>query len=368
LVVGHAPGKAGALVIVGLTIALAAISRQFIELRFTAPQPQPRRTLAVIGGAMAVVLAGAGVQLVVINFERQAAADRMAAIESAPCFGAKAFDPDSGCSLAPVTEVDSAFAATDYGDATIDDCGDGRRVASIGDAAECSFGDEASSTVVVLTGDSHAGHWLPALQVIGEERGWHIVTLLRSSCPFTTAPVTIDDVPQTGCAEWRQLAEDRIVELDPQLVVVSSLTPFGYEFAGGDLGDIDVVESGYVEALSALTRADIPVLAIHDTPYMEIDVPSCLGSLQPGGDSSSCDKDREAVLDSHVDPLWDAAGQLDGTSRVDLSDSLCTKNGCLSVAGGVVLYRDRQHLTATYARSLADPLLKSLSAAGVQVP
>src|SRR5213075_2003026 len=36
----------------------------------------------------------------------------------------------------------------------------------------CVVGDRSSSTTIALLGDSHAEHWLSALDRIGKERGW----------------------------------------------------------------------------------------------------------------------------------------------------------------------------------------------------
>jgi hypothetical protein len=59
------------------------------------------------------------------------------------------------------------------------------------------------------------------------------------------------------------------------------------------------------------------------------------------------------------DPLVEAARSI-GSPRLtvaDLSDWLCTPSRCPAVIGGVLVYLDASHLTATYARTLA-PMLK----------
>jgi hypothetical protein len=42
---------------------------------------------------------------------------------------------------------------------------------------------------------------------------------------------------------------------------------------------------------------------------------------------------------------------------VDLNDGICGPDTCAAVVGGVIVYSDGSHLTATYARTLW-PLLK----------
>ena len=42
-------------------------------------------------------------------------------------------------------------------------------------------------------GGSHAAHWLPALQVVAEEKGWRVVNITKGACLFTPAPQTAYD-------------------------------------------------------------------------------------------------------------------------------------------------------------------------------
>jgi hypothetical protein len=45
---------------------------------------------------------------------------------------------------------------------------------------------------------------------------------------------------------------------------------------------------------------------------------------------------------------------------LDLNDHICTDHTCPAVVGGVVVYFDGSHLTATYARTLAPYLAPAL--------
>jgi hypothetical protein len=43
-----------------------------------------------------------------------------------------------------------------------------------------------------------------------------------------------------------------------------------------------------------------------------------------------------------------------------LSDQVCGSDQCSLEAGGQIIYRDEDHLTASYSRSLADVLFQRL--------
>jgi peptidoglycan/LPS O-acetylase OafA/YrhL len=54
---------------------------------------------------------------------------------------------------------------------------------------ECSYGDTSAKETVALFGDSHADHWFVALNDIALRHHWHLVTLLKSSCPTAAVPI-----------------------------------------------------------------------------------------------------------------------------------------------------------------------------------
>jgi hypothetical protein len=65
------------------------------------------------------------------------------------------------------------------------------------------------------------------------------------------------------------------------------------------------------------------------------------------------------------DPLAQAVREAgrDSLSVVDLNDHLCDGDVCLPVVGGVTVYSDASHMTATFARTLAPYLDRPLAEA-----
>ena len=53
---------------------------------------------------------------------------------------------------------------------------------------------------------------------------------------------------------------------------------------------------------------------------------------------------------------------------IDLTDFYCDASKCPVVIGGVDVYADNNHLTVTFARTLAPYLYRDLVAAGVVAP
>ena len=53
------------------------------------------------------------------------------------------------------------------------------------------------------------------------------------------------------------------------------------------------------------------------------------------------------------DPLRDAASGLAGLTLLDFTDVFCGAEVCRPVVGGANVYRDQDHLTVTFADTLA---------------
>lgn len=364
---GRAP-SGGELAVIGLvSLVLATLSKRYIEdpfLRRGASSFLQRRSIPLVFASMVTVAALCLVTQAGIQSGVGSSASQRQEVESSACFGASSFvNPECESPTEVPPDIDTAFAAEDYADTTLEDCGKGEFVATIADSRECSFGDKSGSKTVLVIGDSHAGHWLPAIQTIGRGQGWHIVSLLRSSCPFSASTATFSGMFDQQCADWKNAAMKRAHEVAPDIVFVASLAPYGYELLDFDLGEESDLVSGFQQNLIELDTLAGQVVVMRDTPYMEANVPDCLGLSRAGG--ADCEAERESVLGSHFDPLWSAAGQTSGVLGVDLTDSLCDEQTCYPVVGGVVVYRDRHHFSATYARSLAPLLLDRLNAHGV---
>jgi peptidoglycan/LPS O-acetylase OafA/YrhL len=227
----------------------------------------------------------------------------------------------------------------------------------------CDFGDPTADRVIVIVGDSHAWQWVPVLDLVGRDRGWRVESLVRPSCPLAPTGVDIPGIGDDGdCALWRENAL-RLLEVErPDVVLTTGLTPSGYEVIDYQVADVATFAEGYIDVWSRLMNAGITVGAIRDTPYFPVDVPGCVAEHLRNPDV--CDRSRAEVLDPTDDPLISAAERA-GVPLIDLSDAICRATTCPVVIGNVLVYRDRHHLTATYARTLEAALIERLEGHGL---
>jgi hypothetical protein len=307
--------------------------------------------LATVGVALAAVSAG-WVQYVDRSARHVADPPSLSA-EVYP--GAAAFDMHSDPAEAPV-QPPLIVADRDLPATTLEDC-----IAVHGqrDAVTCTYGDPTASRRVALTGGSHSEHWLPALDLLGREHRFRVDTYVKVGCPLSDPSTPLTEESETlDCDTWSKNVLAELVADPPDYVFTTSTRP---REEGEGRGDY--TPGWYVALWERLASYDIPVLAIRDTPWMKDDGISYRASdcLARGGDAYACGVARSDALDI-VDPAQDAAAHLPTVHPLDLSDVVCRADRCLAVEGNILIYRDSDHLTTAYARTLAPELGRQMRA------
>ena len=225
------------------------------------------------------------------------------------------------------------------------------------EAHECRYGPEDSDFTVVLLGDSHAAHWFPAIRRIAEDEGWGLVTLLKQTCAVSDVPVYHIQLDRwyTECPEWREAAIERVHALQPDLVVLSQ---FAADYADGRGVGEARWEEGTRESLNRLSAPERTLVLLRDPPRSGYSVPNCLAdAIFKGRATSECDAPRAVALrDSLAERERAAMDGIPGAWYLDLSRVFCGPDTCPAQEGGLVRYQDSNHLTASYAESLAEPV------------
>jgi len=205
-------------------------------------------------------------------------------------------------------------------------------------ATACELGDPNGERTVVVTGDSHAAQWIPALDRIAKDRKWRLVTFTKAACPFSRVTLMDGSKPYQACIEWRENVLVEIRKLKPFLVVTSQ----------SNYGSIprDTMIQGLRSVWGELNQLGVGILAIRNTPYVLFDPGDCLGA-----NPARCASPRKAGLQEDV--FAKAAVSMDGVRTVDMNDMICTSDLCPAIVGNIIVWRDNHHMTATYALALA---------------
>jgi peptidoglycan/LPS O-acetylase OafA/YrhL len=228
----------------------------------------------------------------------------------------------------------------------------------------CVFGDAASSTTVVLLGDSHAAQWFPALALLADKHHWRLVVRTKAGCPAPDVTILNRSLkrPYAECDTWRSQVLADLAAMKPMLVVASGTrTDSLVDRSTGSKIDAGLAggewKAGWNRTLARLSASGVPVAVLRDTPWPGSDVAVCVSRHTT--DPSACDVSRTA-LDSPAYDVALAAAHV-GAHGVDLSDVICDPDRCPATQGRYLVYRDSNHLTATFAKALAPYLYRQLA-------
>ncbi len=218
----------------------------------------------------------------------------------------------------------------------------------------CEYGAEDGDATVAVVGDSKALQWISAIDEIGEDRDWRVVTMTKSTCTWADAYVSSDQRPDTECWQWGQNAKDRVLDLDPDLVVTS----FGHNMASPDDSSTDFSTEGLVDGLVSIWQelgdADVPVATLSDSPQAgELgDVPDCVATHRDDPDACIIEE-SEGI---GTPPMRQAVKHVPSATLVDLTDVICPDDTCRPVFGDILVQRDGSHLTDTFVREVTPAL------------
>lgn len=225
----------------------------------------------------------------------------------------------------------------------------------------CTYGDVAADRTIALAGGSHAEHWLPALDILGNTRHFKVVTYLKMGCPLSTEQVPLimgNNAPYPQCREWVQRTMTKLVTDRPDYVFTTTTRPWNIKSG-------DVMPATYIGIWQTLSDNNIPILGMRDTPWLvkngqPFDPADCLAKR--GGTAQSCAIKRSDLLSDRNQTL-DFVGQFPQLKVLDMSDAICRTDVCRPVEGNILIYHGAHHLTPTYVRSMTPELGRQIAEA-----
>ena len=365
---GEALGRLDRLGILVTTLVLAWISTRFVEepLRQLPRTLEGRRpVLAVVGVTVvatalvgSLAAAGAAQSRNAVDRLRDQAA-RIVASGDYRCLGAEVVGhpecPDRGDLLVPAPAAASEDDGIDYA------CWlgtDGTQV------KVCSYGPTTGARMQVLAvGDSHSSSLTPAYQELAEKRHWHVDVIGRAACSWGTGQQALPArVLRETCAPWKQNVGDYLAGHPAYDLIITTSRQAGRPARRvGDETYREATVRTLREAWESQIARGTEVVAIRDMPQARDDVLTCV-ERAGGGAADACRTPPSRAFEGY-DALSAAVAATPGSALVDLRDLLCDPRGCTPVLGNVVVYHDDQHVTATFARTLATTLGERIDAA-----
>ena len=367
---GHEMGTRAKVGVLVATVLAGWATKVWVEDPVRTGTPLARKGLgttalatAVATGLVVAVAAG-GSYYVKVQVEQAREAAAAFAAGGDPCFGAGAMDPARGCG--------DPFAYTDTVNTTFAKADVPRGLSCLSVLAEttvktCRFGSDDPTETVALLGDSHASSLYEAMEQVAEQRNWAVVTYLKAGCPaLGTSRLPAAGQPaneREPCAVWGQDALSQIAE-DPSITrVFTSYRSDVYKYEADDGTLQDEIPAAVVQdPLRGLADAGKQVYVVRAVPTtggvhlgpelinQEASAPDCIAGA--GEVDDPCSGPRDVRLTP--DRLTEAAVAMDDdrVSSIDLTDAFCDEQACHEVIGGVIVYFDGSHLSATFSRSL----------------
>lgn len=366
-------------IIIVATVLLAALTSRFVETPARARRwgVRLRREFA-FALIVPVMIAGiaayqvAGISISNAEAAERAAAERVAAqaaaaeeaanaepvVEPRACYGVTAVIEPELC-IDPFTAraaIDTAFASTDIDPAWC-------LTELYEEWKTCTYGDpEGPSGTIALVGDSHAAAIAPAFDEFFAQAGWRVEAYTRFACSAVHA--LPDDVAhwdegfREGCARWGARVQQEMRDRDDIDVVVYHVFD-SRVFKKGDAA-LELAQRDTMRGVwTSIEETGKQVILLRDIPgTADTDIPTCLSQLTLPAEAPCSQPEDVAVLD---DPIVAATGE--GVPLVDISDLFCSSGRCMSYIGGLVVYADSNHISDSYARSLAPQMGERILAA-----
>jgi peptidoglycan/LPS O-acetylase OafA/YrhL len=358
------------LLVIAASLLLAHGMTRFVEepVRFSPRLLGGTRSPRLVGGVSAVamlVVTAVAWSALNVNETRatQLAQASTAIVASKPsCLGAAARAPHvTGCpdpKLAGVLVPDPSTAATD--DANRVDCWSGAAESVL---RVCTLGPTSGfSRRLFAVGDSHSNALLSAYEVIAREHNWRIDVAGHNGCYWTAAhQVKTTDAYTAACAAWVTKLTGYLGSHTGYDAILTTYA-YGRSLVVADAGSsmADTTVRGLEAAWRPVIAAGTPVFAINDVPAMREDVVTCVEKYRLDA-ASACSSPRTQAL-AAFNGLAPAVAATPGSALIDLTSYFCDARTCLPVIGHVAVYRDHDHITATFARTLGPFLGQAIAA------
>jgi peptidoglycan/LPS O-acetylase OafA/YrhL len=231
---------------------------------------------------------------------------------------------------------------------------------------------------IAFVGDSHAQQWQPALLEIAKRYDFTVIRATRGGCPANTVTsYRFDDQGRAwtddACDRWRAKVYRMVVSrYDPDFIFVATRSQEkGLRDGTRNVNrlapdHVKVWGRGWDETLRILTTGHGRVVVNRLLPTLPWRVPACLASKNTPAQAHRCDvrlrADRRLARYNRVIDGLPARHRR--VSVVNTTPIVCPHRLCPAIMNGMIVHRDDNHVTATFARAMERRLEGLLVQAG----
>lgn len=222
------------------------------------------------------------------------------------------------------------------------------------DLKPCIYGREDSQKTAVLLGDSVGAQWFPALERALDLTQWRLIVLTKSSCPMVNESYFYERIGReyTECTEWREKAIAWLRQQQIDHLFIGSTAAYAFSD--------EQWQEGTRRILDKLAGNAKAVYLIEANPTLRVNGPQCL--MRNSADhEAACQNPAGSAQYIHVAELLRAVTETrPNTYWLPTSKLVCPDGQCQAMRDGTVIYRDSQHLTASFVASAAPYFLEQI--------
>ncbi len=239
------------------------------------------------------------------------------------------------------------------------------------DGRQVQFGRPNTESVFLVVGDSHAAHWLPALDAASARVGVTLECRTMAGCP--AQPVRIGDptgrLDESVCERYRAQTTELIARSRPSGVILAGAAArylqLGYSISSGRLHGLDAWNTSLRSYVTALRNNDVEVGLIFDNPYVPFDPIECLARTRS---EAACPVER---VRAHREIALAHEGERNAirglaAATVDPEQFICVAETCELLTRREVVFKDEEHVSVSFSRSVSarfESLVHRLAAA-----
>ncbi len=228
----------------------------------------------------------------------------------------------------------------------------------------CRFGVAGAATRIVLMGDSHAMVLADPVQRVASSEGWRLITMFKGGCIPILATMNRGEFAEDGersCRTWRRRAMDAINTHPPDLVIITASEKYKLVDSAGHIIPKYKRPAEWRKGMYRMidqipSRTDVLVLG--DVPRNHEHPVRCLKAHR--SNMSKCLTRRYALSERKVEKALRKAVAEQGEQFATLYHKTCSYDPCPIVQGKTLMWRDRSHMSGTFARRLTPSVRKIL--------
>ncbi len=237
----------------------------------------------------------------------------------------------------------------------------------------CAYAKLNGTKTVALFGDSHAAQWFAAVERDATARGWRMLSITKTHCPADDVAVAqyLSTLRYPECPIWRQQAMASMRASKWGHIDLLVMTGWQWHIAFTKATGIPIVapnrpkafEEGARRTLTALSSHVGQIIVLRDTPDMPVSKAVFNECMRTAAHrtitgANACGSVWRKTMS---DAIWAAEKRagvgLPNVTYADLSKGLCPQKVCRTVIAGQRVYKDDNHMTQRFARSVMAPRL-----------